>query len=351
LFVPKRAPMQMVHIRDQKTVQLYTNKIMIMEDCKDALPEYLHFVKGVVDTADLPLNVSREVVQASQVMSKIRTNLTAKLLTLFKKWANKEPDKYKNFYQEFGRFLKIGHNSDFTNREKLTELLRFESSQKEGGELTSLKDYTLRMKESQKDIYYMTGETREAIEKNPNMEYFRKHDLEVLILTDPIDPFVITSMNEYDKKQLVSIDKADIDLDDKKIETPETEEKNKLSQSLLGEFKTILGDKVEDVVISKRLVDSPATLVVGKEGLDRQMEKVMKAMGQAVPPSKKVLEVNIDHPIVRNLSRMYLADANNEIIQTSIQQLFEGAVLIDQEQPPSSEFMRRMFKLMEQATK
>lgn len=350
LFIPETAPPYFLREEVEKTVQLYSNKIFIQDDAKDLLPEYLRFIKGVVDTEDLPLNVSREWTQNSPVMAKIKNILVSKILSFLEEWAEKEQEKYKKFYQNFGPLFKTGINSDFANREKIIDLLRFESTMTENGELTSLKGYVSRMRENQKEIYYLTGENREAIKRNPNLEYFLKNDLEVLLLTDPIDIFIVPSITEYEKKPLKSIDKADLDL--KEDESSEHEKLNEnLSKSLISVFKETLGDKVEDVIESKRLVDSPVTLVSGKEAMDSQMEKMMKQLNKEFTGSKKILEINTAHPVIKNLSRLNMANSKDPLLRSSILQLYEGAKLIEGNLESPTEFVKRMTELIEAATK
>jgi len=347
IFIPKTAPLDIRQLTNQKSLHLYSNKIMIQDDCKDLLPEYLRFLKGVVDSADLPLNVSRELVQASPAMEKIRSVLTAKILALLQKWANKDKEKYLIFYKNFGPLFKSGVNTDFTHRDKIVELMRFESSQQKPGELIALKEYVSRMKSEQKDIYYLSGQSREILEKNPNLEYFNKNKIEVLFLTEPVDIFIVPSIPEYDKKPIKSIDKADIDIipEDKIIQKDD-----KLSDSLIALFKTTLANKVEDVVVSKRLVDSPVTLVTGKDGLDPQLEKMMKMMNQDTGVSKKVLEINTSHALLKNLSKMYIANSKDPLLEKCILQLHESAQLIDGDLPSSTEYVKRMTDIMQSAT-
>jgi len=261
----------------------------------------------------------------------------------------KEEEKYLTFYKTFSPLFKTGINSDFVNREKLIELLRFESSTLKEGEVTSFKDYAGRMKKDQKDIYYLSGDNREHVERNPNLEYFKKHNVEVMFLLEPVDMFVMPSVTEYDKKPVKAIDKGDIDLEmgDKK----EEKEDDNLSKSLVGLFKETLKDQVEDVKISKRLVDSAVTLVTGDNGMDRQMEKMMKMMGQDAPSSKRIMEVNVDHPVVKNLSRLYLANPSDNFLKKCIIQLHDSAQLIDGELPSRSDYVKRMMDIMEEATK
>lgn len=348
LFIPKKAPLDLLRVQNEKSLHLYSNKILIQNDCKDILPEYLRFASGVVDTVDLPLNVSREITQNSPVMAKIRNILTTKMLAYLQGLADKEKDKYDQFYKNFGPLFKSGVNSDFANKEKITDLLRFETSQKPKGELVSLKEYVSRMDKDQKDIYYVSGESRDALERNPNLEYFSKHKIEVLLLSEPMDVFIIPTIPEFDKKKITSIDKSDIDLKPAdKIDKPDTE----LTKSLVALFKDTLKDRVEDVVVSKRLVESPVTLVAGKESMDPQMERMMKMMQKDFKGSKRIMEVNLDHPVLKNLQKMYIGNSENPLIKKCVLQLFEGALFLEGELPPSGDFVKRMTELLEEATK
>lgn len=347
VFIPKTAPSDLMRLHNEKSLHLYANKILIQNDCKELLPEYLRFVKGVVDTTDLPLNISREVTQSSPEMLKIKSVIVSKILSFLESWAQSDKEKYAVFYKNFGPLLKVGINSDFENKDKIIGLLRFESSLRPKGELVSFKDYVQRMLSDQKEIYYLSGENREILERNPNLEYFNKHKIEVLFLTEPMDVFVVPSIPEYDKKHIVSIQKSDIDLKaEEKIEKPD----DNLTKSLISLFKAALGGKVEDVLVSKRLVDSPVTLVSGKSGLEPQMERMMRMMDKDFQKQKRILEVNITHPLIRNLSRIYLADTNNPILNKCINQLYEGALFIDGELNAPGDFIKRMTEIMQEAT-
>jgi len=348
LFIPSKAPFDYLWLQKEKSLHLYSNKILIQSDCKDLLPEYLRFTKGVVDTSDLPLNISREVTQYTPVMEKIRGILTAKILGFLKDWAENKQDKYLKFYKNFGTLLKSGLNSDFVNRDKLIELLLFESSAKPQGQMTSLKEYVSRMKDFQKEIYYLSGDNRDLLEHNPKLEYFRKNGIEVLFLTEPIDVFIMPGITEYEKKPLISIDRADIALlPQEQIVKPN----DNLSESLLKLFKDVLKDKVEDVVVSKRLVESAATLVSAKDSLDPQFEKMMKIMQKDYKSqSKRILEINMEHPLIKNLSRLYLSDTNNPLIRKCIEQIYEGALFMDGDLPASDDFIKRMTDIMVHAT-
>ena len=349
VFIPDRAPLPFLPIEEEKSLQLYSNKILIMDDCKDLLPDYLRFLKGVVDTEDLPLNVSREVTQSSPAMAKIRQTLTGKILSHLEDLANSDKKKYEEMYRKFSHIFKRGIHSDFSNKDRIVNLLRFGSTKSEEN-LISLKEYVERMAEKQKEIYYITGDDKELLKRNPNLEYFTKNEIEVLMLTDPLDIILIPYVNEYEKKPIKSIEKADIDLkqDDKKKKEALAEN---LSKSLISVFKETLGDRVEDVIESKRLVDSPVTLVVGKEGVDMQMEKMMKMMNKDYTGQKKILEINTTHPLIKNLSTINLKDSKDPVLRSSILQLYEGALLVEGNLTSPSEFVKRMFEIMEQATR
>jgi len=351
LFVPASAPFDIFNEIREKSLHLYANRVFVQDNATELLPEYLRFIKGVVDTEDLPLNISRQVTQDSPVMAKIRNVLTTRILDMFENWVKNDTGKYEKFYKNFGPIFKLGVNIDFVNKDKIVKLLRFETTAKNKGELTSLDDYISRVPESQQEIYYLTGENREIAERNPKLEYFRKHNLEVLLLVDPIDIFIIPSIYEYEKKKFQSIEKADLKLE-KKDKTTEGEalEEN-LLKSLITVFKQTLGDKVADVTASDRLVDSPATLVIGKEGLEPQVEKFMKMMNQEVKPQKKILEINPTHPLIKNLSRLNIGNSQDALLRQSILQIYEGALLIDGNLENPTEFVARLVEILTTATK
>ncbi|MEI6757369.1 MAG: molecular chaperone HtpG [Chlorobium sp.] len=352
LFLPKEAPMEMLYRQgelENRGPQLYVKKVMIQNECRDLLPEYLRFISGVVDTEDLSLNVSREVVQSSPVMAKIRQILTGKILGWFETLATEQPEKFRTFYKAFGPIIKIGLNTDFTNRDKLIELLRFESTKTGVDEYVTLREYTERMGADQKEIYYHSGSSRSQLLAHPNLEYFQDMGIEVLLLSDPVDVFVIPSIHEYDKKPLKSIEKADIDFSQKKSNAEPIAEN--LLAPVLKLFRETLGEGIEDVIESHRLVSSPVTLVSGKDGLDSQMEKMMKMMQQGnMPLGKRILEVNTSHPIIRNLAGMIIADENNPLIRTAMKQLYEGALLLEGSLDSTTSFLSRMNELIEAAT-
>ncbi len=384
LFVPKKAKPDFFRTENLKSLQLYSNRVFVRENCEELLPEYLRFVEGVVDSEDLPLNVSREVTQYSPVMTKIREVLVNKIFGMIEYWAESEPDKFRTFYDEFGPLIKSGLNSDFANRDRIIELLRFYSTQsveagagksdveteKSGAgagksdsgtgnktdektalqDMFSLKSYVERMPDSQKEIYYLSGDSLEELKRDPRLEYFRKKEIEVLLLADPVDAFVVPGIGSYKEKPLKSIEKADLDLED---DPDDEKQKDRVSgdalEKLIAVFKEEAGDRVEDVVASRRLVDSAATLTVGKEGMDSHLERMMKMMDQDTVPSKRVLEINPSHRVIRNMSRLQEA-GNDEMVRLMARQLYDGARLIQGELESPGEFVSRMTRVMEQVS-
>lgn len=348
LFVPAQAPPGLFREEFERHLHLYVAGVFIQDDAKGLLPEYLRFVRGVVDSEDLPLNISREVTQSSPVMAKIRSVLTGKVLGMLDEWAADEPDKYTTFFQQFGQLFKSGLTSDYTNRDRIIDLLRFASTKTVAEATTSLKDYVTRMPESQDAIYYLLSEHRDSAARNPNLEYFNKHGLEVLLLVDPIDAFVMPTLDAYDGKPFKSIEQADLDLasDDKPQEDALAETD---VERLLIRFKTTLGDRVENVIASKRLVDSAATLVVGQGGMDAQMERMMKMMNQDFTGGRKILEVNTHHALLKNLVRLQ-DEGQDDLLDEAILQLYEGTLLLDGNLPTPADFVQRMTDLMVKAT-
>ena len=349
LFVPEKAPPSIFRDEEYQKLHLYSNNVFIQDDCKELLPDYLKFVRGVVDAEDIPLNVSREVTQSSPVMSKIKSILTGKVLGLLEEWAEKEPEKYKKLFSEFGPLIKTGVSSDFKNRDRIIDLFRFPSTQIEKGELTSLKGYVERMKEEQTEIYYLLGEHREVLERNPNLEYFNRHGIEVLLMDDPVDAFMITYLDSYDEKPVKSIEKSDIDLKQDE-ELAKEALADEFVNKLTAQFKLTLGDKVEDVVVSKRLVESPVTLVAGEKAVDAQMERMLKMMDQNYVSASKILEVNPGHPLIKNLSDLIEGSENSDLVDQVIFQLFEGSLLLDGALNQTSDYVSRMTELMVKAT-
>ncbi|MDA0683864.1 MAG: molecular chaperone HtpG [Bacteroidetes bacterium] len=345
LFIPKKAPRGLYSEEYWYGVHLYSSKVFIQDDAKDLLPDWARFVKGVVDTEDLPLNVSREVTQNSPVIAKIKKVLTTKILGLLKEWAADDPEKFSTFSREFGPLFKSGLQWEFEHRDEMIELFRFESSVKEEDESTGFEQYVDRMQPEQKDIYYVLADSRASALRNPNMEYFKANDMEVLLMTEPVDAFIMPGIPKYKDHDLTSIEKADLKLDKKDRKGAKSLAK-KDAKKLIDRFKEVLGDRVEDVRASERLVDSAATLVTGSTGMDAQTERMMRMMDENFESGKKVLEINIAHPLIRNLAS--LGDA--EMVERSVLQLYDGAHLLEGTLENPADFVKRMTAFMEAST-
>merc|ERR1711964_630928 len=330
LFAPRRAPFDSFESKKKRTnIKLYVRRVFIMDDCDELIPEYLSFVKGVVDSEDLPLNISRETLQQNKILRVIKKNLVKKCLEMFAEIAEKKDD-YKKFYEQFGKNLKLGIHEDSTNRTKIADLLRYQTS-KSGDEAISLKEYCDRMKEGQQDIYYVTGESIQQVSSSPFIETLRKKGLEVLYMIDPIDEYAAQQLKEYDGKKLKSVTKEGLDLD--------TEDEKKKTEELKAEFeplckliKEVLGDKVEKVSVSTRIAESPCVLVTSEHGWSANMERIMKAQAlrdssmSSYMVSKKTMEINPNHAIMSELKEKAAADKSDKTVKDLIWLLFDTSL-------------------------
>ncbi|HHT9130412.1 MAG TPA: molecular chaperone HtpG [Candidatus Brocadiaceae bacterium] len=338
-------------------LQLYSNKILIQSDCVMLLPEHLRFIRGVVDSADIPLNISRETFQDNRIIHKIKGILLKQVLILLHDLARNEKEKYETFWRQFGRILKEGVHFDFENRDTLARLMRFNSSTcKDSNDLISLKEYVDRMKPDQKEIYYITAVNRETIEKSPYLEIFRKKDIEVLYLTDPHDEFLLSSLHEFEKKPIRSADQANLDLlkdSDKKIVDISEEPQNyeEIFNHFLKTIKVTLADKVLDVKESHRLIDSPCCLV-NPDGMPSvHVQKLIQMVDSNYKISKKIMEVNRKNRMIQNLARMSENPSCQSLVEKIVQQLFENALMQDGIVYDPTSMVPRLNDLMEELTK
>jgi len=335
LFVPKTNMELMGFGREDDGVQLFVRRVMIDAHSKDVLPPYLRFVRGVLESDDLPLNISRETLQENPHLMKIKSSVISKLLTTLAEFAEKTPDEYKTLWQQHGRMIKEGYN-DYAHKDKVAELFRFDSSKCDNEEsLTGLSAYVDAMPESQEAIFFLSGTSREALQNHPTMELFKAKGIEVLFCYDPIDEFVLPGLFEFKGKKILSADQADLKkLDEIPSEKKENEEEKpevdkKAAAKLAGRMKNILGDRVEDVKISERLVDSPAVLVSKDAAMSSQMEKIMHMMNKDVKLAAKVLEINPGHSLIADMEQIYQADAQDERLTTLVEGLFTSVQLLD----------------------
>ncbi|ANA39894.1 molecular chaperone HtpG [Geobacter anodireducens] len=332
LYLPAHKPFDLFMPERKKGVQLYVRRVFITDSCEQLLPDYLRFVKGVVDSSDLPLNVSREILQEDVQIKRIQKSLVGKILSTLSEMREKEADDYLAFYKEFGPVLKEGVHFDYANRDKLQELLLFESTATDAGSFVSLKEYQERMPEGQEEIYFITGTSRTALEQSPHLEIFRKKGYEVLFLTDPVDEWVVQGLPEYGGKKLKAVDRGDVipaTEEEKKEQEAKREEAAKQYGDLLSFVKEKLAERVKEVRLSNRLTDSACCLVADEHGLNANMERILRAMNQTVPESKRILELNPDHPIMQVMATLFGKDKSNPRLADYCDLLYDQALLTE----------------------
>ena len=334
LYIPSKAPLDLYDRDTNKGVKLYVKRIFIMEATEKLMPQYLRFVKGVIDSSDLPLNVSREILQDSKAVEAIRSGTVKKILSSLEGMAKKKPDDYEKFWGEFGRVLKEGPAEDFTNREKIAELLRFSTTNDDSDKQSaSFDDYVSRMKPEQESIYYIIADSFMAAKNSPHLEIFKKKNIEVLLLGDRVDEWLISNLTEFKSKKFQSIAKGDLDLG--KLENESEKGKNKKieekAKTLIEKIKISLGGKVKDVKVTHRLTDSPACLVVGEHDISGNLERILKAAGQNTPDNKPILEINPEHKLIEKLKKFEGTADFDEYTSVIFDQamLSEGAQLDD----------------------
>lgn len=353
LFCPKDNFERMGFGHTEPGVNLYCRKVLITPHSKDILPDYLRFVKGVVDSEDTPLNISRETMQDSLLMGRLRKFLTKRFLTFLLDEAKRDAAKYSEFWKTFSLFIKEGCHTDHENRDALAKLLRFNSSKAEAGQVIGLEEYAGRIKEGQTAIYYMSGPSREAIESGPYLETFRSRDIEVLYLLDPVDDFVLTNLGEFEGKRLISADLADLELPGESADAEKKDEARLTSEEMttLTEWmKEVLGDRVSKVEESKRLVDSPAVLVSSLGMMTTTMERYLKASGKEMgftPP--KVLEINPAHPVIKRLAELHKAMADEAMLKDCVEQVADNAFIAAGLLTDTKTLVERMYRIMGQA--
>jgi molecular chaperone HtpG len=333
VYIPSKAPLDMVTSPDQHHgIHLYVKNVFISDDCKELLPDYLRFIRGVVDSSDLPLNVSREMLQDDAVIRRIRKSLVSKILSTLKSTKERTPDKYYTFWEEFGRTLKEGLHFDSESREKLQELTLFNSTKSEDGKPVFLREYIDRMPDEQKEIYYITGDNLESLKDSPHLEVLKSKDYEVLLYADPIDEWVAQTLTEYDGKKFKAIDRGDLDLDSedlKKEKEEEIKEAGAEYKDLLEFTQKALEKDVKEVKLSTRLTDSACCLVADEFGMNANMERIMKAMGQEHQPTKRTLELNHKHPLLPKMKAMFEADKEDSVLNDYCELLLDQALMTE----------------------
>ncbi len=352
LFIPQSSERAMVGRRTDYGLRLYSRKILIQEDNKDLLPEYLRFVEGVVDSADIPLNVARETVQSNRTIGHIKKALRGRIIKTLRTMGEEQPEDYQKFWDAWGMFIKEGVATDYSGRDDLLPLLRFQTS-KSHGELVSLGQYVERMAEGQADMYYILGDNLESVERSPHLDYFKAHDLEVLMMIDPLDAFMIQNLREYDDKALKNVDDPDLELAHEQEDAAEKETASELSAEdfakLILRIKEVLGERVVEVRESKVLKDSPCRLVSPESGPEREMQRVRRLLESDYEIPARILEVNRGHLLIQNLASLVQNAFANPLIDMTIEQLFENLLLLEGLHPNPVQMVPRIQLLLERA--
>ena len=342
LYIPEKASPDLFH-KDRRAIRLYAKRILIMEDCDKLTPMHLRFLRGVVDSEDLSLNVSREVLQESRTLSQIEQQIVKQVLRSLKDLSESDPERYATFWTEFGRVLKEGVTTDWKNKDALADLCRFEAMSTEAGKSISLRQYVDKMPEGQKEIYYVTGLSRRAVEQSPHLEAFKKRGYDVLFLIDPVDEWVVKSLNEYDKRRMKSITHGDLDLGE---EPEKKEEEAGSADAAVAAVKAALGGQVKDVRLSKRLTDSASCLVAGEGDPGANLERIMKIIDQSTEESKRILEINASHPVVKNLDALARREPGSDRVRAWAELLFDQALLAEGVVPEPAKLVRKIQELL-----
>ena len=347
LYMPEKAPPDLFQ-RNRGGIRLYAKRVLIVEESDKLVPVYLRFLRGVVDSEDLSLNVSREMLQEDKALKQIEQQVTKQVLKALKDVAENEPEKYKAIWKEFGKVIKEGVSVDWKHKDAIADLCRFESMNTPDGEVISLADYVKAMPEAQKEIYYLTGTLRKSLDQSPHIEAFKKRGFDVIFLTDPVDEWFVQSMNDYDKRKLRSIAHGDIDLGDEKKE--DAEKAGEDIKSAVAAVKKALGDRIKDVRASRRLTNSASCLVAAEGDMGVNMERIMRIMGEEAPNAKRILELNPDNPIVKNLNTLAARDPESDRLALWAEMLYEQALLSEGVVLDPAKLVRNIQDLLTQAS-
>jgi len=346
LFIPEKSSGDIFQKPDDFHIHLYVKKVFIQNDCKDLIPPYLRFLRGVVDSEDLPLNVSREVTQHSAVLGKIKKALTSKVIKLLETWAEKDKEKYLKFYKNFSNIMKEGVESDYENKDKLIGLLRFKTSALKDDEFTSLSEYVGRLKPGQDKIYFIAGRNLDALKSNPNIEYFSKQGWEVLYITDMIDEYLMPIIGKFQDMEIMHVEKVEVAAsnDDKAEKMDES-----VKTGFIARLKEILSDKVDQIKESNRLVTSPCSLVGSAGALNPHMEQMMKMMDPNYKSAKKNMEINLSHPLIKKLVEMYEKDTKSGELENSVHTIFEALLLLEDKLDNPNTLVEKLFGYMDKS--